>query len=775
MRMEFWLLDLNYQSRDGKPAICLWGVTEDGRRVLVVQDYQPYFYILTKDSQDPAALKEQLDRDQPHPAITGSILERKKLLGTEKTVIRVACNEADSLEKCAMQTAKALRAESSFEEGIRPAVKYQYDFDVKPCEWYEADLEIIENPEGLEVDAAYHALGSLRATGRMQRPKLGLVAFTMLALSKAGSPMKERDPVQAIAWSSSIGDEPKRLVTGPEGQIITEFCDSISRTGTDFILSFEGNSTEWPYLVRRASLSKTELRIGRDKGPPRQSLFGHFSAMGRANVDLADFAQDLYDVKEKTLAGVLKYLGIETSQSQSIDESEFYRYWSEPDLREELQKMLVADAEDTLTLGKDALDYIIQLSSLSGLPPDQVLAAATGFRVDNHMMMEAHKLGELIPGRNEMPVIPYRGAIVLKPEPGLHDNIAVVDFSSMYPSLMVKYNISPDTFLEKDDGTEAFVVPEVGWRFRKEPAGLFAVVLRNLLDERKRLKREVAKSQKGTSEYRLLKARERAVKILTNATYGYAGWAGARWYSKQVAESAAALGRDTINKSILIAKKLGLKVLYGDTDSLFVNYDKATVDRFVKTVEEELGLEVSLRQVYTRILFTEAMKKYAGMEGDGSLDVVGMEAVRGDWSELAKDVQNQVLRMILEDKGPSRAVSYVARLAEDLKSVGVPFKSFIIWKTLTKRPGDYEVHAPHVEAAKKMVAEGWPLGSGDRVGFVIVNRPGKLFQKSEPYFHASKDELDFDYYVENQILPAAGRALSVFGISEKEILTGKIA
>ncbi len=770
--MNFWLLDLNYEPWQGKPAIWLWGITDENLRVLIVQDYEPYFYLMPRQSQDPAGLKERLEKEKPHPAITGAVLDRKRLLGKEHVVVKVSCAEVDSLEKCARQTVKSLGAEASFEENIKPAVKYRYDSDVKPCQWYEIEIEEVENPPNLEVDRVYRALGKPRATGKLQTPELHIFAFTVLAVSRVGSPSRERDPVQMIAWNSNQGDGRVTLVSGPEAEVITKLSEALSKSRSDFVFSFEGNRFNWPYLVRRFGIAKTDLRVGRDGGPPRQSLYGHFSVTGRANVDLADFAQDLYDVKEKTLGNVLGYLGIKGREVQPIDENQYYRYWSDQELRRKLQGKIEVETEGTLELGKDALDYIVQLSSLSGLPPDQVLAAAVGFRVDNHMMMEAHRLGELIPTRNEMPVIPYKGAIVLKPELGIHENVAVVDFSSMYPSLMVKYNISPDTVLGEDEGEESYVVPEVGWRFRKQPLGFYAIVLRSLLEERRRLKREGAKAQKGSREYRLLKARERAVKIITNATYGYAGWAGSRWYSKQVAESAAALGRDTIKRSITIAKKLGLKVLYGDTDSLFITFDKGLVDKFLMTVEEELGLEISLRQVYKRILFTEAMKKYAGLEEDGDLDVVGMEAVRGDWSALAKEVQNQVLRLVLEDKNPSRAVDYVATLVRNLKSAKMPLSSFIIWKTLTKRPSDYDVHAPHVEAAKKLVEEGWPVGSGDRIGYVIVKRPGKLFQKSEPYFRATKEDLDYDYYVENQILPVVARALGVFGITEKQILGG---
>jgi DNA polymerase I len=174
--------------------------------------------------------------------------------------------------------------------------------------------------------------------------------------------------------------------------------------------------------------------------------------------------------------------------------------------------------------------------------------------------------------------------------------------------------------------------------------------------------------------------------------------------------------------------------------------------------------------LYKRILFTEAKKKYAGLLDDGELDVVGMEAIRGDWSNLARNVQSEVLKLVLEDANPSRAKSYVLNLTKDLKSAEVPKSSLVIWKTLTKRPDEYEVNAPHVEVARKMAKEGWPVSVGDKVGFIITKKSGKLYQKAEPHFKVSLDQVDYDYYIHNQIVPAAARVLEVFGIAEEDLL-----
>ena len=770
MRLDFWLLDLNHETHEGKAAIWLWGVTHDGKRVLVIDaNFQAYFYLLPKKGQDINQLKDRMEEEKPHPSVERVIMEKKKRLAEEWQVLKVFCKDSDTLEKCARECVKQLGVEASFEDKLRYSIKYQIEFEIRPCQWYSVEgSESTVDPRKYHVDKVFETTGHPASLPRENNPKLRLLSFSILAISPTGSPSALRDPVKLVAWKNN---EDQASTIQSEKNADEEIIEGLSKVhqkfDPDVVFSFGGNTFDWPYLIKRANLTKAKLSVGRDEGPARQSLYGHFSLTGRANVDLLDFSEDLYDVKIKNVENVARFLGVEAS-TPTIDETEYYDRWTGHD-NSVLVGQMKAQAASIFNVGEDALDYTLQLSNLSALPPDQVLAAAVGFRVDNYLMMEAHKLGELIPAREELNIIPYKGAIVLEPSVGLHDSVAVLDFSAMYPSLMVKYNISPDTLVDRA-GEDVFEVPEVGHHFRKNPPGLYKIVLSQLIASRQAAKREAAKTPRGTPEHKILKAREKATKVITNATYGYAGWAGSRWYSREVAESAAALGRDTINKSIELAKNLGLNVLYGDTDSLFVEYEEKLVNQFIKEIDKNLGLEINLGQLYKRILFTEAKKKYAGLLDNGELDVVGMEAIRGDWSNLARNVQNEVLRLVLEDANPTRAKSYVMDLTKDLESAKVPKSSLVIWKTLTKRPDEYEVNAPHVEAARKMAKEGWPVSVGDKVGFIITKKTGKLYQKAEPHFKVSLDQVDYDYYVRNQIVPAAVRVLEVFGIAEDDLL-----
>jgi len=279
----------------------------------------------------------------------------------------------------------------------------------------------------------------------------------------------------------------------------------------------------------------------------------------------------------------------------------------------------------------------------------------------------------------------------------------------------------------------------------------------------------VEKTKPRSAEYKLLDARQRAIKVITNASYGYTGWVGARWYIRPVAEATAAWGRYTIKRAIELAKETGLDVIYGDTDSLFVKHDPKKTGTFLLMVERELSLEIRPDATYERVFFTEAKKRYAGLLPDGRLDIVGMEVARGDWAETAKQVQEKVLEIVLKEQSPEKAVDFVRQYITDLRSGKVPYSDLIVWKTLTKPIEEYKVNTPHVEAAKMLRKDGWNLTIGDKVGFVIIKGRGRLYERVLPYSLAKYDQLDLEYYEEQQILPAAIRVLSLFGKKDDDL------
>jgi len=150
------------------------------------------------------------------------------------------------------------------------------------------------------------------------------------------------------------------------------------------------------------------------------------------------------------------------------------------------------------------IGFAIQLSNLVGLPLDHVGTAAVGFRIEYFLMLEAYKIGEIIPKRVERPYFPYAGAVVLAPKLGVHENIAVLDFKAMYQNIMIIHNVSPDTYVPPSETmppNEVNIAPDVSHRFRKEPADFYKEVLSSLIATRDQIRPRLSKLNPKTMEY----------------------------------------------------------------------------------------------------------------------------------------------------------------------------------------------------------------------------------------------------------------------------------
>jgi DNA polymerase I len=147
--------------------------------------------------------------------------------------------------------------------------------------------------------------------------------------------------------------------------------------------------------------------------------------------------------------------------------------------------------------------------------------------------------------------------------------------------------------------------------------------------------------------------------------------------------------------------------------------------------------------------------------------------MRGDWAAVAKNVQEKVLEIILKEQSPKKAAKLVQDFVYELRQKRVPYRDLIIWKTLTKPAEEYEVKASHVEAAKMLKEKGWELTVGDKVGYVVVAGSGRLYERVKPYMFAAYEDVDLEYYVSKQIVPAAARILESFGITAEELLKSK--
>ncbi len=780
MRILFWLLDINYEMVGEIPEIRLWGITDKDERVVILdRSFRPYFYVLLAENADPQQVKNIiLKNDLVKRHLISIDLLEKKYFGQPVKVLKITCKEPPLIPKIREEVRHIKGVSDVLEADIRFYMRYMIDNDVYPCSWHEVEVEELPVKSDWQVDRVFLAKSTPKLRSDIRKlPRLTVYAFDIECYNVRGEPDPERDPV--IIISRVYGGKDKRVITAKDKndrELLREFISDIETLNPDIIVGYNNNRFDWPYLLERSKRTKVKMHVSRTRGSPAQSVYGHFSIIGRANVDLYDFAEETYEVKVKTLENIADYLGVFPKEKRTkIEKNEIYKYWEEK--REILLKYAMEDAESTYGIAEKILPFAIQLSAIVGLPLDQVGAASVGYRVEWHLMRQAFKYGELIPNKIERPYKRYRGAIVLKPKPGIHENIAVLDFSSMYPNIMIKMNISPDTYVPPHlnvDLEEVNIAPEVNHRFRKNPPGFYKRVLQRLLKARNEIRKEMKKLNPSDPQYRILNERQRALKIIANATYGYCGWIGARWYKREVAEATTAWGRKLIREAINIARDLGLEVIYGDTDSLFIRYEPEKIEKFIVLVENKLGFDIKIDKIYQRVFFTEAKKRYCGLLKDGRVDVVGLEAVRGDWSELAKELQEKVIEIVLKDAKPERAVKYVREIIKKLRSGEIPLEKLIIWKTLSKRIEEYEVDVAHVRVARMLMRAGYKISKGEKIGYIICKDGEKMAEKAKPYiFVKNYDDVDVEYYVQKQILPVALRVLRYFGVTEQEILKGE--
>jgi DNA polymerase I/DNA polymerase-2 len=470
-----------------------------------------------------------------------------------------------------------------------------------------------------------------------------------------------------------------------------------------------------------------------------------------------------------------------------MDYQELLESWRKGKNLEKLAEYCLKDSELTFKLGEVLLPQIFEISRTVGQVLFDISRMTYGQLVEWYLSRKAGEKGEIIPNQPKFEEIQerrkktYVGGFVKEPALGIHEKISVLDFRSLYPSLIVSFNISPETLNCECCKGNGHKVPELNYWFCKRREGFIPSVLKEIIQKRAELKKKLKTIPKDSFEYKVLDNRQYALKIIANATYGYFGFPASKWYSKECAESCTAFGRYWIKETIKEAEKEGFSVIYADTDSLFLKKSagiEKEIDEFLKKINQKFPgiLELELQGFYERGIFIPrgtygtAKKRYALVDEKGNLLIRGLETVRRDWCNLAKEVQRKVLEFVLKERNVDGAKEYVREVINDLRKRKVSLKDLIIYEELTKPIEQYKLISPHVMAAKKLKQRGIEVGEGQVIMFVIQEGPGSISEKAEPFEFAKLEKIDLDYYIGHQILPAAMRVLQVLGVSENELI-----
>jgi DNA polymerase I len=397
--------------------------------------------------------------------------------------------------------------------------------------------------------------------------------------------------------------------------------------------------------------------------------------------------------------------------------------------------------------------------------------------------------------KDEKEIKGFKGALVFEPAMGLHTTYTIyLDFKAMYPSIFIYYNICPTTLVKDSVRVEKIKTP-YGTEFvsKKVRVGIIPQIVSKLIKERDFVKR-LLRISTDENERRALDARQEALKRMTNAFYGYTGYVRGRLYLLEIANAVTSCGRFLIQKTKeIVEKNPNYKVIYGDTDSIFVkplaeNLEKAFEigKKLEEQINGELGeiVRMKIESVFKTLLIL-TKKRYAGLsiekiDSDYKEKIImkGIETVRRDWCDLTSKTLYEVLRILLIEQNPKKVLDFVRTVIKKIEKNEIPLEDLVITKSISKPLHAYKGIQPHVELVKRMKrrSPAEAPGVGDRVGFVIIQGSQLISKRAEDPEYVKRRGLKIDsrYYIESQILPPLERVFDVIGIKKSELLgTGK--
>jgi len=548
-----------------------------------------------------------------------------------------------------------------------------------------------------------------------------------------------------------------------------------------FLTSFNGDDFDLDYLYHRAL--RPEMSIPKDAVP---IILGNNFAGLRHGVHI-----DLYKTfnnrslkiyafgnkySEQTLDGVAEgLLGESKIEFEgSINNLPLY----------ELARYNLQDTDLTYRLASiwnEVLMKVLQVIARVGkMPIDDLSRLGVSNWIRSMLYYEHRRENALIPRPEELKekggakseaVIKgkkYKGGLVIEPKSGVHFNVSVLDFASLYPSLIKVNNISYETVNCPHPECRGNVIPEVGsWSCTKR-RGIESLVVGSLRDLRVDYYKQLTRSKTLSKEDKeLYKVVSQGLKVILNASYGVLGFESFPLYCLPAAEAVAALGRNAITKTIQKCRELGIDVVYSDTDSLFIQAPSSgQINEVSDWTRNNLGIELDVDKVYRYVAMSQRKKNYFGVLDDGTVDIKGLTGKKSQTPQFIKDTFAYILEVLSKiktsDDFENAREEIKTRLTNDynrLKNRQISMDELAFNVMIGKDIGGYRDSIPqHVRAALLLQKSGKDVRAGDIISFVKTNNS----DGAKPAKMAKPNEIDVDKYIEymrgtfDQILSSLG-------------------
>ncbi|MBU3897295.1 MAG: hypothetical protein KJ697_05210 [Nanoarchaeota archaeon] len=821
MKMNLQIFDCDYILLSGKAIIRLFCKNAEGEPICVFyNNVLPYFFLDIEETDIRDVMfeieKQGLGAEVVEKYLPiGYIPEPKKvikIIGTDPTRMR-------EIREWAQKFGTAYEADVLFK------YRFMVDHGLRGMGWMEV--------EGNPVRTTTVKCKAIEATSVKpidvikNAPMKYLALDTETIVEKGGMAEYEVDPISMISmifYPDYKGKKSVVLLTKQcggedticckdEKEMLEKFKDILLDYDPDFLVGYNIENYDMPYILKRFDVNKISRDIGRSD---KQTFTRNYSASQRTSISGRTIIDpyyiirylSVYDQPHRLARFDLNTVSMALLGKGKVEVGswkEMAKLWR--GTREDIEKFAHycrVDSELALELVTSHklvdMNKFIEMSKLSGLVLEDLMSGQTA-RHENALLHELKKKNTIMPCKpkhepfSDTREIKFKGATVLEPTVGLHKDgcVLVLDFKSMYPSMIMHYNICPSV-LVKDDSVAAtdYNLSPIGAKFARKNLreGIFPHVARYYFDTRFEIKK-LMKDERDEEKLRILDAKQYALKGMLVSLWGYIGFVGAKFYVPEVAASITAWGRENIAKTKkLVEDNFNVKVIYGDTDSVFVKTDITDLDQasllgdeIAKFVTDRLdGLELQFEKLFKRFLIL-SKKRYAAWsftKSDGvwkdKMIMKGIETVRRDWCKLTTGTMKKVLEIILMEGDISKAARHVRDIAHDISKGLVVLDDLTIIKAVTKDLDKYDGTVPHVELARKMIARDPNLGSmvGERLGYVIVKGNQLVSKRAEDPAYVREKGLEVDpvYYIQNQVMPPIERIFEVCGISSSELLEG---
>ena len=412
------------------------------------------------------------------------------------------------------------------------------------------------------------------------------------------------------------------------------------------------------------------------------------------------------------------------------------------------------------------MNLLIVISRIARMPIDDISRMGVSQWIRSLLYYEHRQNGILIPRRQELDnrssdvsndaIIKdkkFRGGLVVEPQVGIHFDVTVMDFASLYPSIIKVKNLSYETVRCSHDECKKNTIPQTNHWVCTKKNGLTSVLIGSLRDLRVNYYKNMAKKDTLTAEERqLFTVVSQALKVILNASYGVMGAEIFPLYFLPAAEATTATGRHIILSTINKCKESGIDVLYGDTDSLFVKKPTPKqIEDIITSAKIDHNVELEIDKEYRYVVLSSRKKNYLGVTKNGKVDVKGLTGKKSHTPPFIKTLFYELLDILSEiktieefERAKNKISDKIAQCARKVQAKEIPLQDLVFNVMLSKAPKDYTKTVPqHIRAAKQLesIRE---IKKGDIISYVkILNKPGV-----KPIEMARKSEIDSSKYME---------------------------